>query len=86
MNKRVNVKPLMHWLIYRGYTVRITARAPHQVTGVLTTPTGTQAFTYDPVAQVVSLPTTTIAINEYGWEIDPPQAGSPTDHDESTSH
>ena len=28
MSARANVKPLMHWLIYRGYTVRITARYP----------------------------------------------------------
>ncbi len=81
MSTRANVKPLMHWLIYRGYTVRITARAPQRVEGVLTTPDGPLTFTYDPVAQVVCLPTATVAINEYGWEIDPPQAGSQTQHD-----
>ena len=71
MSIRVNVKPLMHWLIYRHYTVRITERAPTQVQGVMTTPDGPVTFRYDPVTQVVYLPSKSIAINEYGWEIDP---------------
>jgi hypothetical protein len=72
MSIRVNVKPLMHWLIYRHYTVRITERAATHVAGIMTTPDGPIPFRYDPVAQVVYLPTQTVAINEYGWEIDPP--------------
>ena len=78
MSIRVNVKPLMHWLIYRHYTLRITERAAHQVTGMMTTPEGQVTFTYDPIGQIVHLPTSTIAINEYGWEIDPPSANKIT--------
>jgi len=67
---RVNVKPLTHWVIYKGYKVRFKERTPTQVTGVLTTDTGEVAFAYDPVKQVVTLPDAQIAINEYGWELD----------------
>ena len=70
MSIRVNVKPLMHWLIYRHYTVRITERAATHVAGVITTPDGPLDFRYDPIGLVVHLPETSIAINEYGWEID----------------
>lgn len=72
MSRHVNVKPLMHWLIYRRYSVRISQRTPAQVQGVMTTPDGPIAFRYDPAAQVVHLPDRQIAINEYGWEIDAP--------------
>lgn len=72
MSIRVNVKPLMHWLIYRSYTVRITKRAPTEVEGIITTPEGQTTFRYDPTAQVIHLPDKTVTINEYGWEIDPP--------------
>jgi hypothetical protein len=71
MSARVNVKPLMHWLIYRGYTVRITQRAQDRVEGVLTTANGPVPLAYDPVGMVVTLPDATVAINEYGWEIEP---------------
>jgi hypothetical protein len=67
---RVNVKPLMHWIIYRGYTVRITRREPEQVTGILTTPDGPVTFFYNAARQIVSMPGTQIQINEYGWEIE----------------
>ena len=70
MSARVNVKPLMHWLIYRHYTVRITHRAVDQVEGVITTPDGPRDFRYDAVEQIVYLPERSIAINEHGWEID----------------
>lgn len=69
MSVRVNVKPLMHWLIYRHYTVRITKRAVNQVEGIITTPDGPLDFHYDAAGQVVYLPETAIAINEHGWEI-----------------
>jgi hypothetical protein len=72
MSIRVNVKPLMHWLIYRHYTVRITKRTPTEVEGLMTTPEGQVNLRYDPTTQTVYLPSQTIAINEYGWEIDPP--------------
>jgi hypothetical protein len=70
MSTRANVKPLMHWLIYRGYTVRISKRTPSEVEGVMTTPDGPIQFRYEPTAQLIHLPEQTIAINEYGWEID----------------
>lgn len=70
MTVHANVKPLMHWLIYHHYTVRITERAAAQVSGVITTPDGPITFHYDPIERVITLPTQTIAINEYGWEVD----------------
>ena len=70
MNRHANVKSLMHWLIYRGYTVRIGKRAPTEVEGVMTTPDGPLNFRYDPEALLIYLPEQTIAINEYGWEIE----------------
>jgi hypothetical protein len=70
MSARVNLKPLMHWLIYRHYTVRISERAATQVAGIITTPDGMVNFRYDPVAQIVHLPDKSIAINDYGWEVE----------------
>jgi hypothetical protein len=66
---RANVKPLTHWVIYKGYTVRFTARTPQHVAGVLTTPEGQVAFRYDPAARIVSLPGATLHINDHGWEV-----------------
>ena len=66
----VNVKPLTHWVIYKGYKVRFKARTPAQVTGVLTTATGTVEFSYNPATLVVTLPDRQVTINEYGWEVD----------------
>ena len=91
MSERANVKPLMHWLIYRHFTARITSRAPELVKGVMTTSHGTVPFNYDPATMVVTLPGAKIKINEYGWEIDLNELGSshspggdpPAQHDES---
>ena len=67
---RANVKPLTHWVIYKGYSVRFTARSPESVAGWLTLPNGEQlAFRYDPAALVVALPERRITINDYGWEV-----------------
>jgi hypothetical protein len=67
---RANVRPLTHWIIYKGYSVRFTARSPAAVAGWLTPPNGDQlAFRYDPAARVVALPGRRITINDYGWEI-----------------
>ena len=71
MNARPYVKPLMHWLIYRHYTVRITERGAEKVVGIITTPEGPIDFSYDPIGRIVYLPDQQIAMNEYGWEIDP---------------
>ncbi|MCC6169570.1 MAG: hypothetical protein IT329_20290 [Caldilineaceae bacterium] len=71
-----NVKPLTHWVIYRGYQVRFTARREGEVCGVLTTPAGPVEFTYDSAARTIYLPDATLTINEYGWEV---SRGDPSD-------
>lgn len=63
------VKPLTHWIIYKGYKVRFKERSPMQVTGMLTTPTGEVPFSYDPTNKVVTLPDLQVTINDYGWEV-----------------
>lgn len=65
----VNVKALTHWIIYKGYKVRFTQRAPTMVTGILTTPQGEINFRYDPTCYTIYLPDERITINEYGWEL-----------------
>jgi len=67
---RINVKPLTHWIIYKGYKVRFKERTLAQVTGVLTTATGELEFRYNPTTKVVTLADGWVAINDYGWEID----------------
>ena len=85
MTMRANVKPLTHWLIYKGYTVRFTSRSPDAVTGIMTTPDGPVPFRYNPQTMRIDLDMThnagfeedrdtdcektTITINEHGWEI-----------------
>lgn len=71
---KANVKPLTHWVIYRGYKVRFGERGAGLVTGVLTTPQGELDFRYDPVARLIELPAARIAIDEFGWEIGPYEA------------
>jgi len=66
---RINIKPLTHWIIYKGYKVRFTRREPTSVTGILTTMTGEISFRYDPTIYIVYLPGERITINEYGWEL-----------------
>lgn len=65
-----SIKPLTHWVIYKGYKVRFRERSPARVTGVLTTPTGEVAFAYDPTGKVITLPEMQVTINEYGWELE----------------
>lgn len=65
---RANVKPLTHWLIYRGFSVRFRQREPCSVQGVITTPEGELDFDYDPGAMTIRLPDKVITINQYGWE------------------
>lgn len=79
MSNRANVKPLTHWLIYKGYRVRFTRREATSVAGVITTPNGPLDFRYDAAAQVVHLPDRTVTINEYGWELSstPPDTKPP---------
>ena len=72
------LKPFIHWAIYKGHKVRYTNHSATRISGVLTTETGAVDFTYDPIAQIISLPDEDISINEYGWEIDPNQEGHST--------
>ena len=65
---RANVKPLTHWIIYKGYTVRFRKRTAESVLGTLTTPAGPIDFEYIAGERVIRLPNETIQINEYGWE------------------
>jgi hypothetical protein len=67
---RADVKPLTHWLIYRGYSVRFSRRRPESVQGVIATPEGELAFDYEPQSMTIHLPDRTVVINQYGWEID----------------
>ncbi len=65
-----SVKPLTHWVIYKGYKMRFKERSPMRVTGVLTTPTGEIEFAYEPTSKVVTLPELRVTINEHGWELE----------------
>ncbi len=69
---RANVKPLTHWIIYKGYRVRFSNRSAAEVTGTLTTPNGLQSFRYEPDSMLLHLPDRSITINEYGWEVEKP--------------
>ena len=67
----IDVKPLTHWVIYKGYKVRFTERSNGQAVGLLTTEDGEQiAFTYDAGQCVVTLPSERIRINQHGWELE----------------
>jgi hypothetical protein len=77
---RANVKPLVHWAIYKGYTVRYHDRTPQRVTGVLTGPEGSFAFEYEPATLRITLPESRVHINEHGWEIEPD-----SEHDDASA-
>jgi hypothetical protein len=64
-----NVKPLAHWAIYHGYSLRFRTRSAEAVTGILTTPQGPVVFRYDPVQRILVLPDATLRLNDYGWEV-----------------
>ncbi len=72
---RANVKPLTHWIIYRGYSVRFKTRTPQRVTGMLTTPDGPVEFAYEPGSMAVHLRDERITINEHGWELGREEVG-----------
>ncbi|MGL4650888.1 MAG: hypothetical protein ACRC1H_15880 [Caldilineaceae bacterium] len=70
---RANVKPLTHWAIYKGYTLRFSRRDPHDVEGLAGAPGGSLPFHYAPETRTLTLaPGTpdarTVQLNEYGWE------------------
>lgn len=76
---RVDVKPLTHWVIYKGYRIRFTERRVGRAEGVLSLPEGAELrFSYDAAERVVQLPGERIRINEYGWELE-------HNHDETTT-
>jgi len=67
----VDVKPLTHWVIYKGYKVRFTERSNGRAAGLLTTAADEQiAFTYDASQRIVELPGERIRINQHGWELE----------------
>ncbi len=66
---RANVKPLVHWAIYKGYKIRYTDRSPARVQGILTTPDGEQPFSYDSVGLIITIADQQITINQHGWEL-----------------
>jgi hypothetical protein len=77
---KVNVKPLIHWAIYKGYTVRITQRTLANVEGILSTPEGPLTFRFDPQHKLLELSGRRLTLNDYGWEVSqeplvPPEAG-----------
>jgi hypothetical protein len=68
---RADVKALTHWVIYKGYRIRFTARSTERVAGVLTTPEGAELpFGYDAAERIVTVQGERIRINEYGWELE----------------
>lgn len=68
---KIDVKPLTHWAIYKGYRLRFQSRTPERVTGIVTNSTGVvRNFIYLPEDRMVQLPDEHIQINDYGWEIE----------------
>lgn len=63
------LKPLVHWVIYKGFRIRYTGRTPSHVAGILTTDEGEVEFEYDPIALCISLPDRQVFINHHGWEL-----------------
>jgi hypothetical protein len=69
--KRINVKPLTHWAIYKGYKLRFHSRTPERVDGVLTSAEGVAIdFTYAPATLTLQIGDEGIHINDYGWELE----------------
>jgi hypothetical protein len=66
---RANVKPFVHWAIYKGYHVRYTNRESTRVEGILIAPTGERPFRYDALSREIHLPGTVITVDEHGWEL-----------------
>lgn len=69
MTTRADVKPFVHWVIYKGYQIRYTLRQPTQVEGKLLTPSGELPFIYVAASREIRLPDAVITINEHGWEL-----------------
>lgn len=72
MSDRADVKPLTHWAISKGATLRFTSRDPALVRGLARLPDGAHAFAYDPTTRTLILEgRPPVALNEYGWEVTP---------------
>ncbi|MCX6041805.1 MAG: hypothetical protein NTV69_11765 [Caldilinea sp.] len=70
-----NVKALARWAIGRGFRLRFTTRQGQRAQGIVTVAEGKQQpFDYDAVTRVIELPDRCIQIDEYGWEVGPPEA------------
>lgn len=70
-----NVKALARWAIGRGFRLRFTTRQGQRAQGIVTVAEGRQQpFDYDAVTRVIELPDRCIQIDEYGWEVGPPEA------------
>jgi hypothetical protein len=68
---KIDVKPLVHWAIYKGYKLRFRSRTPELVAGVLTDADGSEvSFEYLPDARVLQAGDQRIRMNEYGWEVE----------------
>ena len=68
---KIDVKPLAHWAIYKGCTLRFRSRTPERVAGVLTGADGVaMPFEYMPQTLTLQLGGECIRINDYGWEIE----------------
>lgn len=68
---RINVKPLTHWIIYKGYRVRFKHRDAERAEGILTTLDGAEIpFIYYAAEGAVHLPGVRVRINEHGWELE----------------
>lgn len=52
---RANVKPFVHWAIYKNLTVRFHTRSPRQVTGLLKGLQEDMRFEYDPDTMRIAL-------------------------------
>ena len=70
-----NVKALARWAIGRGFRLRFTTRQGQRAQGIVTVAEGKQQpFDYDAVTRVIELPDRCIQIDEYGWDVGPPEA------------
>ena len=68
---KTDVKPLVHWAIYKGCKLRFRSRTREHVAGVLTWADGSEMdFEYLPDDRVLQMGGERIRMNEYGWEVE----------------
>ncbi len=63
-------KPLVLWAARKQWTLRFSGRTPTEVTGTFSTADGPVAFRYDQEKRRIYLPSETILVNDFGWEVD----------------